>query len=223
MTNNIYTKKYAAPEINKKEILRYALVRSGTPELDELLQSCLLEVESKLTYNVCFREFPITAHDGYLDLGFAKTPSADLAKNLAGCGSIVLFACTVGIEIDRLIARYGSLSPSRSFMLQAIGAERIESLCDVFNRDLTSAKASDGLFTRPRFSPGYGDLPLEIQRDIFNVLDCPRKIGLTLNSSMLMSPTKSVTAIVGISDKGCKVNEKCDSCGKTDCIYRKSS
>lgn len=54
---------------------------------------------------------------------------------------------------------------------------------------------------KPRFSAGYGDLPLEVQKDIFRVLDCPRKIGLTLNDSLLMSPTKSVTAIVGIEDE----------------------
>ena len=51
---------------------------------------------------------------------------------------------------------------------------------------------------RPRFSPGYGDLPIEIQKDIFRALDCPRRIGLTLNENLLMSPTKSVSAIIGI-------------------------
>ena len=49
-----------------------------------------------------------------------------------------------------------------------------------------------------RFSPGYGDLPLEFQREIFRALDVPRRIGVSLGSSCLMSPSKSVTAIVGI-------------------------
>ena len=92
-----------------------------------------------------------------------------------------------------MIAKYGAISPSRAFMLQAIGAERIEALCNKFNSEI-SAKSQ----TAPRFSPGYGDLPIELQREIFLALDCPKRIGLTLNQSLLMSPTKSVTAIIGI-------------------------
>ena len=51
---------------------------------------------------------------------------------------------------------------------------------------------------KPRFSAGYGDFPLSAQKEIFGMLDCARQIGLTLNDSLLMSPTKSVTSIVGL-------------------------
>ena len=77
------------------------------------------------------------------------------------------------------------------------------------------------VFLPPRFSPGYGDLPLSLQRDIFRVLDCPRKIGLTLNESLLMSPSKSVTAIVGLGHpRESSCSGGCNQCSKTDCIYR---
>jgi hypothetical protein len=77
-------------------------------------------------------------------------------------------------------------------MMQAIGTERIETLCDVF---------CDGLGqTRLRFRPGYGDLKLAAQQVIFEQLDCARQIGLTLNDSLVMSPSKAVTAIVGLVD-----------------------
>ena len=198
MVNMVLTRTYSAPAFDKKEIFRYAGVRGGAPELDTLLQECLNEVESKLVYRVCYREFAVTHHDSYLDLGFIKTESMGLKKNLFCCESIVLFAATVGIEIDRLIARYATVSPTKSLLFQAIGAERIESLCDVFCREIAEEKAKIGFQTRPRFSAGYGDFPLEAQKQIFAVLDCPRKIGLTLNQSLLMSPSKSVTAIIGV-------------------------
>jgi 5-methyltetrahydrofolate--homocysteine methyltransferase len=51
---------------------------------------------------------------------------------------------------------------------------------------------------RPRFSAGYGDLPLEYQKKIFDLLDPHTQIGLTLNDSYLMSPSKSVTALIGV-------------------------
>ena len=104
----------------------------------------------------------------------------------------------MGLGIDRLINKYGRITPSRAVCLQAIGAERIEALCDEFCKDIAQKYAESCRKLRPRFSPGYGDLPLSLQRDILNLLSSEKRIGLTLNESLLMSPTKSVTAIVGI-------------------------
>ena len=126
--------------------------------------------------------------------------SQALARNLKKCTRVLLFAATVGLELDRLIAKYSKLSPSRALVLQALGAERVEALCDAFLSDLKPFYREAGLSMRPRFSPGYGDLPLEVQKDFFALLDCHRKIGLSLNDSLLMSPTKSVTAVVGLFD-----------------------
>ena len=198
MEGKVYTKSYDPPAYDRKEILRYAGVRAPGEEIGKLMESCLEELAGRISCKVCYAEFPVRVEDGELDLGFAKVRSADLRKNLAGCESIVLFAATVGLEIDRLIARYARLEPSRAFLFQAIGAERIESLCNLFNREVNAEKGKLGSGTRPRFSPGYGDLELTVQRDIFRVLDCPRKIGLTLNETCLMSPTKSVTALIGV-------------------------
>ena len=194
MSYTVYTKTYSEPDYNIKEILRYAGVKESTKEIDSLLADALSEIKGKLSYKVCYAEMPIYLSEDQIDLTFAKTSSRDLRKNLQSCDSIILFAASVGLEIDRLVARYLSVSPAKALMLQAIGAERIESLCDRFNDDIKKEKG----VIRPRFSPGYGDLPIEIQKDIFRALDCPKRIGLTLNENLLMSPTKSVSAIIGI-------------------------
>ena len=97
---------------------------------------------------VCYREFKVSRAKDGLDLGFTVTGSRDLSKNLEGCRGIILFAATCGIAPDRLIARYGRLSPAKALCFQAIGAERIESLCDEFNRDISSEAMSKGLYTR---------------------------------------------------------------------------
>ena len=196
----VLTKSFASPSINRREILRYANVPSPSQEILDLMEECILLVQNKLSYKVCYCEFPLSISDGIIDMQFARTISKDLQKSLSGCTSVVLFAATLGSEIDRLIARYGSISPSKAFMLQAIGAERIEALCNAFNDEIKTNSMAIGKSTSPRFSAGYGDLSLEFQKDIFNALDCSRKIGLTLNESLLMSPTKSVTAIIGIKN-----------------------
>lgn len=217
----VYLKLYPEPKYNIKEILRYMGCRKADDSVSGLVNECITELSDKLTYKVCYTEFSIQPTDDGVDLSFMQTNSKGLKRNLLGCEKIVLFAATVGLEMDRLIARYGVISPVKSVAFQAIGAERIESLCDMFNDEVRSRAAAENLYTRPRFSAGYGDFELSAQREIFKVLDCQRKIGLTLNDSLIMSPSKSVTAIIGISDKpreNCA--ERCSACSKTDCEYR---
>ena len=193
MTNTVLTKTYPPMPYNRKEIRRYAGVSEELPEIESVMEECIEEVSEKLTYKVCYAEFDISRKDGITDLGFLQTASEDLAKNLDGCRKIVVFAATVGLELDRLIAKYGRISPVKALMFQALGAERIEALCDTFTADILSDRE-----IKPRFSAGYGDFPLEAQESIFAVLDPARRIGLGLNESLLMSPSKSVTAIIGI-------------------------
>ena len=86
--------------------------------------------------------------------------------------------------------------------MQALGAERIESLCDAFCRETAQELTRQGKTLLPRVSPGYGDIPLTMQKELFALLDCPRKIGLTLSDQLIMSPSKSVTALAGIKYDG---------------------
>ena len=198
MIYTVYTKTYSNIPTDMGEVLRYAGVSGEAICVESLAWECLSEADAVLEYKVCFSEFDIALTGDKADLGFMTTQSSALSKNLVGCDRIILFAATLGIGIDRLIAKYSSLSPTKALLLQAIGAERIESLCDAFCADISSMAKESGLKLKPRFSAGYGDFPLSAQKDIFRVLDCPRKIGLTLNESLLMSPSKSVTAIVGL-------------------------
>lgn len=191
----VFVKQYAAPPVQMEEILRYAAARGSGEDVRTLAEECLAEAEKCLVYQVCFRELPIKRENGKLDLGFSSTDSKTLGKALADCDRLILFAATLGIAMDRLIAKYARLSPAKAWMLQAIGAERIEALCDAFCHDISCENEKN---TRPRVSPGYGDIPLAMQKEIFAALDCPRKIGLSLNASLIMSPTKSVTAFVGL-------------------------
>ncbi len=145
----------------------------------------------------CWQEFPVSkGADGFLDLGFAQVESHALTKNLEGCGRIVLFAATVGAEVDRLILRYEKLSPARGALLQAMGGCAAEQWCEEVDRQIRAMYGP----TRPRFSCGYGDLPLTLQKDIFRALDVTKYLGVTLTDGGLMSPTKSVTAIIGIKE-----------------------
>lgn len=220
MNSTICVKTYPLPPVDKREVLRYAGARGELPEISALMQECIREAEGEIVGKVCYGEFPVTQQEQRLAFGFMTAGSAGLCKNLIDCDSAVIFGATIGIGIDRLIARYGRISPVKALLFQAIGAERIEALCDLFCEEISRQAMQNGRFTRPRFSPGYGDWPLEAQRDIFSALDCPRKIGLTLNESLLMSPTKSVTALIGIGKGEWGVTAShCEACDKKDCVF----
>lgn len=195
MNTAILLKSYPPPPFCEREILRYAGCKTADEKTERLLKDCIKQAEMVLSYTVCYRELEVKISDNICDFGAFRCISEKLAINLKGCNKVILFAATVGMGIDRLILRHSRLSPSKALFFQAIGAERIEALCDTFCEDM-SGKA--GLALKPRFSPGYGDLELNVQRDIFSVLECSKKIGLSLNESLLMSPSKSVTAIIGI-------------------------
>ncbi len=197
MSIMVLTKVYTAPAINKKEILRYAGCKQTCQELDGIIENCINEIANKLTYKVCYIVLDVQIENGECDFGLFGTVSKSLAKNLCGCKKCILFAATIGVEIDRIIAKYNRLEPSKALFFQAIGAERVETLCNMVCDDFKKQFGN----LRPRFSPGFGDLGLNIQKQIISLLDCTRRIGITLNDSLLMSPSKSVTAFVGIKDE----------------------
>ncbi len=193
----VYFTELPKPKVNKREILRYMSCGTTDPETEKMLDRCLREAENAFSYRAVYCELPLTFDGDAVLLGDLKINSRDLKINLKGCTRAIVLAATVGLSIDRLILKYSRTSPAAALCMQAIGAERIEALCNDLCSEL---KAKYGTPLRPRFSPGYGDLSLDIQRDIFALLDCEKRLGLTLNSSLLMSPTKSVTAFVGIPE-----------------------
>ncbi len=239
MDQIIFTKNYPPPPLSRREILRYMRCEDAADNVSGLIDESLSEMLPLLVYKVCWRTFPVKEIESGLDLGFMQTESRDLMHNLQACERFILFAATIGLATDRLITKYGRLSPAKALCMQAIGAERIESVCDEFCDEQRQKYEAEGLAMKPRFSPGYGDFPLEAQRDVFRALDCHRKIGLSLNDSLLMSPSKSVSAIVGLSQKEtiAKAREKampadkndfhlppagCKACSKTDCEFRQA-
>lgn len=197
--NNSFIKTYTDIPLNLKEIYRYAGCKTPTPDIFALIDEALNSIKGKITYKISYRIFPIVQTEDKLDLGFAETDSQDLRKNLSGCTEIVLFGATIGLGVEKHLNKTALLSPSKSLILQSIGDERVESLCDFFNEEVREHYKRENRATKPRFSPGYGDLSLNIQKDIFNALSLTETIGISLGKNLFMTPSKSVTAIIGIT------------------------
>lgn len=126
--------------------------------------------------------------------GFGAVRSRSLANYLDGAEGVYVFAATLGIGADRLIRSAGCRGVLAQYVTDAVASAMIESLCDF-------AAAELPLLTRSRFSPGYGDLPLEVQPMLLGFLGADRELGIRLSESFLMTPTKSVSAIIRIEKK----------------------
>ncbi len=182
------------PPVNVREALRYAGVRGEGKGERTLLLQCAEELLPQIQPRFCYVR--LDKEELFEMISFARE-SKGLAGAIGASKEVILFGGTLGVGVDRLILRYEKISPSKALMMQALGAERIERLCELFCEEWKEK----GFAVGGRFSPGYGDFPLEAQRDIFRVLDCSKRIGLTLTEGLLMSPTKSVTAIFGIKNE----------------------
>ncbi len=212
-------------EADRKEILRY-LGYAGRPADEQVLalvESCVGELSCAAEPRSVSREFPLVLlPDGEIDGGCFKTRSRNLSKNLKDCVFVVVFAATLGLGADHLIRKYTRLQMSRAVVLQAAAAAMIEDYCDTVCAKLRQEYEARGLYLRPRFSPGYGDFPLSCQPDLLAGLDAGKRIGIKLTDSLLMMPSKSVTAVMGVGKRPirCEVSG-CEACPKTDCLYRR--
>lgn len=174
-----------------KDIMLYSGCRNSTDErLKALCDQCLLELRNNLTLRAVYSEVDVCFEDNTADFSFYKAESKSLKTFLSDCKRTYVFAATIGIGADRLISRYSTLSPAKAVVMDGCATAAIECFCDYLCKEIFGAPCQE------RFSPGYGDLPLEMQPSILTYLDTHLNIGLSMTDSMLLTPTKSVTAIV---------------------------
>lgn len=148
----------------------------------------------------------------------------DAEKLLAECGSCIVMAATVGQKTDMLLRRAQVYSMADAVILDSCASSAIESICDQLNEDLRKEFESKGLFLTDRYSPGYGDMPLSMQTELCRLLQTEKRIGLSVSPGLTLTPSKSVTAIIGISDRPQKMRVvSCDECRLKDtCNLRKA-
>lgn len=119
------------------------------------------------------------------------------SRMLSGCEKAAVMVCTLGSAFDRLLREYQIRDISEALLLDGLGSAWVEAVCDQVENEM--AAAISGVYFTDRFSPGYGDLPLDLQPGLLNALNAQRRTGVTVLPSNLMNPMKTVTALVGLS------------------------
>ena len=208
--------------ISVDDAVRYMGAGKGNEDVRRMTEEIAAELERTIRPKHTWRLFH-TEHreDGVFLAEAGETLTGKLAKNmLAECDAAVMLVCTLGAEFDAMRRAWEARDMARAVVLDACGSAWVEAGCDAAEEEI--AARFPGLYRTDRFSAGYGDLPLEAQDWILRALDAPRRLGVTANPSHLLTPDKSVTAVIGLSDKpqGAKIRG-CAYCTlREGCAYR---
>ena len=199
--------------IPREEVLRY-LGCPGTedPATLALVEGCSARLLAAARPKWTYRVFDLAVQtDGVrLDCGLLL-PGRDLAAHLRGCSRAALLAATLSAPVDALLRRAQAEDLAAAVALDCCATAAVEAGCDLAEAEIRVR--FPGCSFPFRFSPGYGDLPIELQDPILRLLDAPRRVGLCATDRHILTPRKSVTAVLGISDGEISPQKRgCASC-----------
>lgn len=213
-------------EIDKTEIRKYLGYGRNPADshTEKLIDRCLAESERHRRLLQVHHTFPIsfTEKGVIVDSENLILKGASIRSHLDHSKYCVLMAATLGPEIDRLIRYMSRTDLTGSLVMDAVATATVEAFLDRIEEKIRTEAKQVGLFATTRFSPGYGDLPLDIQPALLRILDAPRSIGLTVTDSFLLTPRKSVTAIIGLQETPATLNAHgCSICtADFSCRYK---
>lgn len=184
------------------EISRYlGYSKKNLPDeiIFEVIKECGKMLHEALLPKSCFCEFDIHSYDeeNAIKIFDFTVYSKDLKEYFKDCEKTYLFAATIGAQVDLLIRKMQIIDSVKASVLQATGAMYIEKYVNMLNEEIKKIATKNNQTCKPRFSPGFGDASLMIQKDFFRLLPC-NKLGLTLMDTLIMAPEKSVTGFIAI-------------------------
>lgn len=213
--------------IPKDEVLRYLGYKKQQIDenmdklIDDTIEESLKLIKPKFTYanfNTIIDEKGVLMEGTTLLL-----TGNDISKHLKDAKETIIMAATVGSEIEKKIKYYEKINLTKALILDSCATTAVEEVCDKIEEYIKLQAKDKNLSITFRFSPGYGDLPLDIQKEFINTLKADKIIGVTVSMHNLLMPRKSVTAIIGLIPIGTETKKSgCESCkNNQNCTFRK--
>jgi cobalamin-dependent methionine synthase I len=129
--------------------------------------------------------------------GTLRASSRSLYERLQGCRRAVLFAGTIGPEVETWchgLMQDGQMT--RALLADAFASSAAIALGLEVETIAARVLAEEKLAATKRYAPGYGDWSLADQAPLCALLDVAR-IGITLTEDFLMLPAKSISGVIG--------------------------
>ena len=209
--------------VDRAEVRRYMGLRGHTEDtaVERLIDKAIEIVQAAAVPKHVCREASFSLQSDAVLFSNQTVRSSSLRAYLDNCSQAVAFAATLGSEVDRIITKDSILHPALAVAEQAAATSLLESYSDACCLKLELPFLARGLHFKPRFSPGYADCPLDSQELLLAYLDAYKRIGLTLTDHCMMTPIKSISAWIGVSDEESScTGHGCAMCSKTNCDFR---
>lgn len=213
---------------NKDEVLRYLGYKNQVLDkvTNALIDELMDEMRSLIKARYVYKFFNIRKEKDRICILNSNFSIAgeDIRKHLDKSEVCILMAATLGNSVDEKIRYYEKISMTKALILDACATTAIEELCDRICEELEEVVQNENNTLTSRYSPGYGDLPIDIQKKFLAMLSAEKSIGLTASSNSILIPRKSVTAIVGVVKRENNSIKKisCLQCNKySNCMFRK--
>src|SRR6056297_3518156 len=209
--------------ISRSEIMRYLGYKkdSSDKRLDGEIMDAVKELQRTSLFNYVYKDFHLEKDE--LKIVFKDSPiiieSKKLSNHLINSNRGVVMAVTLGFQVEKKLKYFSKLDLSKGIVYEACAAALIEELCDYVQSEIEAEAGEEGYYITDRYSPGYGDLSLEVQPQIIKALEAQKRIGLSTTENYILIPRKSVTAIIGLTleddnpstgCKDCSLNNECD-------------
>ncbi len=180
------------------ETARYMGYKHGAEPSEaicELIEEAYEELSKVITPKYIYKEYDFTRTEDGIVIDGIEFKSKKLLNHLRNSTSVILFGATIGVGADTLVRKYSVTDVAMTSVVHCVGASLVENLCDIACDELKSTIKGEH---RPRFSPGYGELHISSQVDFFKLLPMTTQLGVTLSENYMMTPTKTVTAFIGV-------------------------
>ena len=213
--------------IPKKEVLRYLGHKNQeiNGNIDRLIDETIEEAKELIAPKKVVARYRITIKDTgvYLDNTNLVLTGEDIKNHLKYSKDIYIMAVTLGSVIEKKIAYYEKIDLTKAIILDSCATTAVEEFCNYIEEDIKKIAENENMGITFRYSPGYGDLPIDIQKVFLDTLNATKVIGLTVSRHNLLMPRKSVTAIIGLIPKDKELNKRtCEVCSNYEnCKFRK--
>ncbi len=217
--------------VDKSEVLRY-LGHNGQEidnDLNLRINQCIQETKNEIDTKYVYETYDIRKNLDLNTVEFENTnlilKSKDISELFRDCDKCILMCATLGFNIEKNIRRYSYNDLTKGIIVDACATTSIEEICDLIQDNILQEVCKEGKSLTMRYSPGYGDLDISANRDILNVLDAHRKIGVTVTNTGIMLPRKTVVALIGITNNKIeKVKRTCENCSnRFNCEYKRKA
>jgi hypothetical protein len=197
----------------------------ANPERLDTFRQAIVDVEQAAEPVACWDYFPVekVLHEKLVLAGGARVGGGPVVQVIGGATELIVAVCTVGPAVDRLIdTAQKARQMFRTMILHELGAWAVDQIRQEWCRLLEKDIYAKGLRASAPLSPGESAWPVQEQAVLFSLLDAGQ-IGVTLSDSMIMTPIKSLSLIMGTGPHpmGVEGASNCDFCSiKEWCNYR---